>query len=31
MAEYFDAPPKVQFARSGVIYELRGPLGTISE
>jgi PAS domain S-box-containing protein len=31
MAEYFDVPPVIQFAPSGVTYELRGALETIAE
>jgi PAS domain S-box-containing protein len=30
MAEYFDVPPRIQFARSGITYELSGSLETIA-
>jgi PAS domain S-box-containing protein len=30
MAEYFDAAPRIQFAPSGITYELKGPLETIA-
>jgi hypothetical protein len=29
MAEHFEAPPQIQFAPAGVIYELNGSLGTL--
>jgi PAS domain S-box-containing protein len=29
MAEHFEAPPQIQFAPAGVIYELSGSLGTL--
>ena len=30
MAEYFDTPPRIEFAPSGVVYELTGPLDGIA-
>ena len=30
MAEYFETPPTMNFAESGVVYELTGTLGSIS-
>jgi two-component sensor histidine kinase len=30
MAEYADTPPKIDFARSGVIYQVRGPLDAVA-
>jgi two-component sensor histidine kinase len=31
MAEYFDAPPRIDFASGGVSYELSGSLDSVSE
>jgi two-component sensor histidine kinase len=31
MAEYFDEPPRIDFASGGISYELSGPLDSISE
>jgi two-component sensor histidine kinase len=30
MAEYFEAPPKIDFATSGVCYELKGSLDAVT-
>ena len=30
MAEYFDVPPKIEFAPSGVCYELKGSLEAVT-
>jgi len=30
MAEFADAPPKIDFARSGVVYQVTGPLGAVA-
>jgi hypothetical protein len=30
MAEYAKTPPRIEFARSGVIYRVRGPLEAIA-
>jgi two-component sensor histidine kinase len=31
MAEYFDVPPRIEFARDGVSYEIIGPLSAVRE
>jgi hypothetical protein len=31
MAEYFDAPPWIEFANAGVCYEIVGSLDSVSE
>jgi hypothetical protein len=31
MAEYFDQPPRIEFASIGVSYELSGSLDSVSE
>ena len=31
MAEYFAVPPKIEFASSGVCYELKGPLQAVTK
>jgi hypothetical protein len=31
MAEYFDAPPRIEFASGGVSYEIIGSLDSVSE